>query len=133
MYANSSFESSREEARYLVRRAAEPCPAGDSVKAALRRAARRLQLNYSRARALWYGDERIKVSGDELEKLRRASVGRHEKSDAANDLAARVEALERQLRDLAMRMPQDADFYGSQADLIRDAARHVGRADHPEG
>jgi hypothetical protein len=121
------------EARQLVRLAAEPCPAGDSVKAAVGRAARRLKWNYTRVRALWYGDDRIKVSGDELNELRRAAGARQKAEVQRDELAARVEALEQQLRDLAMRMPQDADFYGSQADLIRDAARHVGRADHPEG
>jgi hypothetical protein len=43
------------ELRAIARRAAEPCDAGDSVKAAIGRAARRLGLSYRRARSFWYG------------------------------------------------------------------------------
>ena len=50
-----------QEFQGIVRAAAEPREAGDSVKAAIGRAARRLQLGYGRARGLWYGDGRVHV------------------------------------------------------------------------
>lgn len=136
MYDKPSKSSEREmtalvEAQTLVRRLAEPCPAGDSVKAAIGRASRRVGFGFSRVRSLWYADNRISVSAAEMDKLRRAA-GAREKAER-DELAIRVEALEQQLRALASRMPQDADFYGAQADLIGDAHRHVRRAGSAEG
>jgi hypothetical protein len=123
------------EAQTLVRRIAEPCPAGDSVKAAIGRASRRVGLGFTRVRAFWYADERISVSAAEMDILRRA-VGARQKQTAEahrDELVIRVEALEQQLRALASRIPQDADFYGAQADLLRSAVRGMGRAGSSEG
>jgi hypothetical protein len=121
------------EAQTLVRRLAEPCAAGDSVKAQIGRAARRVGLGFNRVRTLWYADERASVSAAEMDSLRRAAGAREQKAEAHRDeLAIRVEALEQQLRALASRIPQDADFYGAQADLLRSAVRGMGRADTAE-
>ncbi len=46
----------RDEMRELVRRAAEPARAGESVKAAISRAARFLGLTYGRCKRYWYGE-----------------------------------------------------------------------------
>lgn len=46
----------REEMRELVRRAAEPARAGESVKAAISRAARFLGLSYGRCKRYWYSE-----------------------------------------------------------------------------
>ncbi len=46
----------RDEMRELVRRAAEPARAGESVKAAISRAARFLGLSYGRCKRYWYGE-----------------------------------------------------------------------------
>lgn len=46
----------REEMRELVRRAAEPARAGESVKAAISRSARFLGLTYGRCKRYWYGE-----------------------------------------------------------------------------
>lgn len=46
----------RDEMRELVRRAAEPARAGESVKAAISRAARVLGLSYGRCKRYWYGE-----------------------------------------------------------------------------
>ena len=46
----------RDEMRELVRRAAEPARAGESVKAAISRAARYLGLTYGRCKRYWYGE-----------------------------------------------------------------------------
>ncbi|SFK16742.1 hypothetical protein [Methylocapsa palsarum] len=59
-----------EEASALVRAVAEPCPPGDSVKAAIVRARRRLGWSYSRTRAVWYADLRIRLAAYELDDLR---------------------------------------------------------------
>lgn len=61
--------SSVEEARVLVRRCAEPCQAGESIKSALRRVAHRLQFSHVRTRALWYGEAR-RIDAREMDRLR---------------------------------------------------------------
>jgi hypothetical protein len=66
---NSSHASSIEEAQTLVRRCAEPRPAGDQVKAAIRRASRRLEIPFSRTRDIWYGDAR-RIDAEEMDRLR---------------------------------------------------------------
>jgi hypothetical protein len=66
----------------IVREAAEPREAGDSVKAAIGRAARRLGLSHGRARGLWYGDARVAVRADEADRLRAAYLARLGARDA---------------------------------------------------
>ena len=44
-----------------------------SVKVRIRNAARRVGISFSRARDLWYGDERAAIKADELEKARTAA------------------------------------------------------------
>ena len=61
--------SSVEEARILVRRCAEPCQAGESIKSALRRVTHRLQFSHIRTRALWYGEAR-RIDAREMDRLR---------------------------------------------------------------
>ena len=114
------------EASSLVRRVAEPCPAGDSVKAAIGRAARKLRWNYTRVRAFWYADDRVTVTGDELNQLRAAA----KQTGARDEVLARLESVEQMLRALEARMPQDADFYSAHADTLRSVANRIGRADH---
>jgi hypothetical protein len=78
-----SFASSIEEAQSLVRRCAEPRPAGDQVKAAVRRASQRLEIPFSRTRDIWYGDAR-RINADEMDRLRREA----EKAELAQAVAA---------------------------------------------
>jgi hypothetical protein len=80
---NSSYTSSIDEAQTLVRRCAEPRPAGDQVKAAVRRASQRLDIPFSRARDIWYGDAR-RINADEMDRLRREA----EKAELAQAVAA---------------------------------------------
>jgi hypothetical protein len=68
-----SHLSSACEASVLVRRVAEPRVVGDSVKAAIRRAARRLGWRFSRTRDVWYGRAR-RIDAEELDTLRRATA-----------------------------------------------------------
>jgi hypothetical protein len=132
--SSESVMSALAEAQTLVRRIAEPCTAGDSVKAQMLRASRRVGLGFNRIRSIWYADQRVSVSAVEMDVLRRAAGAREQKAEAHRDeLVIRVEALEQQLRALASRIPQDADFYGAQADLLRSAVRGMGRAGSSEG
>jgi hypothetical protein len=66
---NSLYTCSIDEAQALVRRCAEPRPAADQVKAAIRRASRRLDIPFSRVRDIWYGDAR-RIEAHEMDKLR---------------------------------------------------------------
>jgi hypothetical protein len=80
---NSPYASSIDEAQTLVRRCAEPRPAGDLVKAAIRRASRRLDLPFSRTRDIWYGDAR-RIEAEEMDRLRREA----ENAELAHAVAA---------------------------------------------
>jgi hypothetical protein len=64
--------SSIDEAQTLIRRCAEPRPAGDIVKAAIRRASLQLQMPFARVKAIWYGDAR-RIDSEEMDRLRRGA------------------------------------------------------------
>jgi hypothetical protein len=53
---NSSYTSSIDVAQTPVRQCAEPRPAGNQVKAAIRRASQRLGTSFSRMRDNWHGN-----------------------------------------------------------------------------
>jgi hypothetical protein len=89
---NSSYTSSIDEAQALVRQCAEPRPAGDLVKSAIRRAAQLLDMPFARTRDIWYGDAR-RVDADEMDHLRRAA----ERAELAQFLAV-IEGLKTRLR-----------------------------------
>jgi hypothetical protein len=80
---SSSYGSSIDEAKILVRRCAEPRPAGDQVKAAIRRASQGLGIPFSRTRDIWYGDAR-RIDAEEMDRLRRGA----EKAELAQAVAA---------------------------------------------
>jgi hypothetical protein len=82
-FPNSSYTASIDEAQTLVRLCAEPRPAGDQVKAAVRRASQRLGIPFSRVRDIWYGDAR-RIDADEMDKLRQEA----EKAELARAVAA---------------------------------------------
>src|ERR1700738_1059430 len=75
--------SSIEEAQALVRRCAEPRPAGDIVKAAIRRVSLQLQMPFVRVKAIWYGEAR-RIDAQEMDRLRRGA----EKAELAQAVAA---------------------------------------------
>jgi hypothetical protein len=105
---NSEFVSEHRrmsalcEARDLIRQIAEPCPAGDKTKAALRRVHHILHKTWSfnRVRDVWNADPRIRVRGDELDELRKVAAARrketHQKAaaDELSELRARIDRLE---------------------------------------
>src|ERR1700721_2118346 len=80
---SSSYGSSIDEAKILVRRCAEPRPAADQTKAAIRRASQRLNIPFSRVRDIWYGDAR-RIDAHEMDQLRREA----EKAELAQAVAA---------------------------------------------
>lgn len=82
-FPNSSYVSSIDEAQTLVRRCAEPRPAGDLTKAAIRRASQRLEIPYSRTRGIWYGEAK-RIDAEEMDRLRRGA----EKAELAQATAA---------------------------------------------
>lgn len=92
------------EASNLLRAIAEPRPVGDSVKAAIRRAARKVGLTFSRAKSIWYGDAHT-ISSVEMDALRK-QVGQYE--TAAHNLRI-----------------IDEDFYSSQIDDLERIAREL--------
>ena len=68
----ASYTSSIDEARSLVRRCAEPRPAGDQVKAAILRASRRPEFPFNRTKDIWYGDVR-RIDAEEMDRLWRGA------------------------------------------------------------
>jgi hypothetical protein len=67
-----SYVSSISEAQALVRRCAEPRPAGDQVKAAILRSSRRLGFLFTRTKDIWYGDAR-RIDAAEMDRLRQGA------------------------------------------------------------
>jgi hypothetical protein len=106
--------SSVSEARALVRRIAEPREVGDSVKAAIVRAARRLGFRFHRTRDLWYGDAR-RIDADEMDRLRELAAKAEARTAVANLLALR--------NSLAQ---ADPDFHRPTIAALDDALRGMG-------
>lgn len=101
------------EMRGLVRWAAMPAEPGESVKAAINRAARRLGLRHARARQHWYGQARS-VPAEEWIAAQQAALRLRRERRA--QLIAEMAALEE--RDAAT-----AEGGASGGGLVRDALR----------
>jgi hypothetical protein len=110
-----SFASSIEEAQSLVRRCAEPRPAGDQVKAAVRRASQRLEIPFSRTRDIWYGDAR-RINAEEMDRLRQIA----ENTEFAHAIAG-IELLRNSM--LASRSPASRQVVAG----LNAALRALGR------
>ena len=121
------FMTASAEASTLLRQIAGRGDPGEYKKEAWARAYRRLsgQWTFNRVKDLWREEPRAKVSADELNQLRAAA--RQTAGAESNDVLARLAQVEQQLRALALRIPQDAEGYRTYADLLGDAARHLGR------
>lgn len=102
----SDESSETSDAMRIVQLAAEPRPVGDSVKAAIGRAAKRLRWSYTRTRDVWYGDAR-RIDVREMDALREVERRR---DDAASELERR-----RRLEQLAVLRTRlhmrDPDFH----------------------
>ena len=83
-------EAVADEMSTIVRQASEPIGAGETVGALIRRASRRLQINYGRCKRLWYR-EILQIPAHEADNLR----ARHRALKRA-----RLNALERTYEDL---------------------------------
>lgn len=114
----SLYASSIEEAQVLARRCAEPRPAGDQVKGAIRRASRRLNMPFSRVRDVWYGNAR-RISADEIGRLRRAA----EHAEFAHAVAA-IEVLRNRL--LASRSSKVHEVIASLTGALLALGRYAG-------
>jgi hypothetical protein len=122
------FVSTAAEAAFLIRRVAEPRPVGDSAKAALVRVSRRLSSwSFNRVKDVWYGDQRIRISADELRELRRAARIHALEQEATHELRllneriARVEeALFAQAADMDRASPDEAGAPARNADRPLD-------------
>ena len=109
MYDNRSENydmSATAEASSLIQEIAEPRPVGDSVKAAVRRAARRAGCSFARARSLWYADERARVRADEMDRLR--TVAKQQRETAHDPqlvvLAAQVATMADEIQAIGSRL-----------------------------
>lgn len=116
------------EASILLRRVAEPRPVGDTVKAAITRAAKRVSkhmrqpMSPSRAEDIWRREAR-RLDSEEMDAIRAAAKADHKVEEARNALAefdariARLEAL----------LVQDEDFFRPQVDAAVEALRGPDR------
>jgi hypothetical protein len=116
------------EASSLLRRVAEPRPVGDSVKAAISRAARRVSrfmahpMTHGRAEDIWRQEARI-IRAEEMDAIRKAAADTRllaEGRDALAQIDARIARLEALLL-------QDEDFHGPQVAAHRAALRGPDR------
>lgn len=126
------FVSAVAEASIRLRRIAEPRPVGDSIKAAINRAAARvtpylpLQLRPmtpGRAEDLWRLEAR-RVSAEEMDAIRAADKDRIRKEAKAREHAAELGTL---FAGVAERLRQtDPDFHRDDVAALVDAARTLG-------
>jgi hypothetical protein len=109
------------EAQSLIRSLAEPAPAADKVKAAIRRAHRKLPTwTPNRVRDVWNADRRISIRGAEIDELRAAVAARkREEKAASNELR---EFRERLARLEAALLSTDKDFHRETLTALREQA-----------
>jgi hypothetical protein len=127
--------SSVVEASRLVRSLAEPYQIGDTIKAQIDRAARKVPFwNYSRVRSAWYADNRMRIDADELTQLRllvdNSGRARHDRDEYA-ELRSRLSRLE------AAFAISDPKHHRSDIDAYRAALRfargEAGPVDEDQG
>lgn len=117
------FMSATAEASFLIRQLAEPIPPGDSVKAGLSRAYRRLEgWTFNRVRDVWHADHRIRISAEELAHLRNVAKAKAEDADRDefSELRTRISILEHRLATI------DPDFHSEAIEAISQASSHNG-------
>ena len=114
--------SPADEAAALLRQVAEPRPVGDSVKAAIRRAARRLGFGYRRTKTIWYG-ETTRIGAEEMDALRRATKRRNAEEVAR---AEAVVAIDRLVALRGALAASDQSFNQPLIDALDDTIRRMG-------
>lgn len=116
------------EAAALIRRVAEPRPVGDSTKAAMLRAWRRLGTwTFNRVKDVWKADQRIRVRAEEMDQLRAATRADKDAVDELAELRARIARLERLLVAADQGAP-GADF-DTGRDQLLEADGEIGAKD----
>lgn len=119
--------SSCLEAAALLRSVAEPRPVGDTIKAAINRAAKRVSAHLrepmrpGRAEDIWRGEARA-IRAEEMDAIRRAAEKRLV-GEARNEFTE----LDRRIARLEALLVQDADFHGVEADALRASASRAHR------
>jgi hypothetical protein len=92
--------SASAEASDLLKRLAEPAPAGAHIETLIRDVALKMRMPFRRAKALWYR-EAARVDSEEMDTLRAAARARGEAEGVVRreyrDVIARIEQLERRL------------------------------------
>lgn len=130
---DSDFRSSCEvvfmtavaEASSLLKTIAEPRPIGDTVKAAIRRAAKQAGLTFGRAEDIWRQEARA-IRAEEMDAIRRAAA-RPDVEEAraeyqtTQSMLARIAALEAALR------VRDQDFHSQEIAALGELSGRVGR------
>jgi sirohydrochlorin ferrochelatase len=102
------------EMKSSLRLIAEPVHAGESIKALIAKAARRVGFEYWRTHDLWYGRAR-RIDVAELEAVR-ARVRAKEEAQANAEIAELRARLQRLESALAV---ADADFFGPAREALR--------------
>jgi hypothetical protein len=110
------------EASILIRQVAEPRPVGDSVKAAIVRASRRLGFGFSRTKTIWYG-EAFRINAEEMDVLRKAAKRRHVEQIARAEASV---VLDRMVALRAAMATADADFHKPLLDALDESIRAMG-------
>lgn len=115
------------EASSLMRSIAEPCPAGDSVKAAINRAARKASrfmarpMKPGRAEDIWRKEARA-IRAEEMDALRAAAKREKAFRDETSAVEARLARIEAALLSI------DPDFHRDTVDALRRAGRPLGQS-----
>jgi len=121
----------RENMRAIVREAAEPIAPDDTIKARIRRAARRLGLPFGRAKRLWYG-EAAQIVAEEY--LNANNKIHHRRMQRAAELRRELETLNKDIEGYGERRAgylQDASWL--MARLAPPAMAPLASADTEEG
>lgn len=122
---NRRFENSDKlvaaEIRRRVMIAAYPGRPGESVKAAIRRAAHRLSLPFSRTRALWYGLARV-IKASEADHVRAITANMVEVEQLTADIAKLLEKDAPNERQMALALETPAVGARRPSDATSEAA-----------
>jgi hypothetical protein len=99
---SASVMSASVEASELLKRLAEPAPAGAHIETLIRSVARKVGLSFSRTKALWYREAAV-VRSEEMDALRALDRTRDEAEGELRreyqELIARIEQLEHGLAE----------------------------------
>jgi hypothetical protein len=110
------------EAATLLRQVAEPRPVGDTVKAAINRAARRVSIRPGRVEDIWR-EEAKAIRAEEMDAIRRAAAQERVAREAKHELAE----LDARIARLEALLVHDEDHYRPQVDALRSVARRPHR------